>query len=148
MTYELYNQYGISKTNVLTDKVTLYSKATNRLETYYSDSEIKYALTNTDRNATYQAVPLLSFITGIKFWIGVNTSSVTVNKKFESSTSSIGVQVTVSGRYDAPVLKNLSITNALYTSTTTVSNTSSSSSSTSYTGKTLTSNNYSTAYYK
>ena len=146
VTYELYNQYGVAKTNILTDKVTLYNRSTNKLQTYYSDQEIKYAMTNTDRNATYQATPLLNFITGIKFWIGINTSGIVVNKKFESSTSSIGVQVTLSGRYDNPTMKNVSIVNALYNSSTTVSNTTSSSSS--YNGRTLTSNNYSTTYYK
>ena len=123
VTYELYNQYSISKTGIMNDKITLYSKSTNKLQTYYSDNEIKYAMTNTSRDAAYQQTPLLVYITGIKFWIGINTSGIVVAKKFESSTSSMGVQVTVSGQFQTVVAKSLSITNALYTSTTTVSNT-------------------------
>lgn len=122
VTYELYNQYSVSKTGIMNDKITLYSKSTNKLQTYYSDVPIKYAMTNISRDAAYQQTPLLVYITGIKFWIGINTSGIVVAKKFESSTSSMGAQVTVSGQFQTVVAKTLSITNALYTSTTTVTN--------------------------
>ena len=123
VTYELYNQYSVSNTGIMTDKITLYSKSTNKLQTYYSDVPIKYAMTNISRDAAYQQTPLLVYITGIKFWIGINTSGIVVAKKFESSTSSMGAQVTVSGQFQSVIAKTLSITNALYTSTTTVTNT-------------------------
>ena len=123
VTYELYNQYSVSNTGIMTDKITLYSKSTNKLQTYYSDVPIKYAMTNTSRDASYQSTPLLVYMTGLKFWIGINTSGIIVAKKFESSTSSMGAQITFTGAYNSPIMKSLSITNALYTSTTTVSNT-------------------------
>ena len=122
VTYELYNNYSISKGGIMDYEITLYSKSTNRLQTYYSDNEIKYALINTSRDATYQQTPLLVYITGIKFWIGINTSGIVVDKKFESSTSSMGVQVTAAGEFRIVVTKTLSITNALYTSTTRTTN--------------------------
>lgn len=123
VTYKLYNQYSLSSTSLLDTKETVYNKDVMRLQTVYVDDKIKYGELNTARNATYQSVPLLTNITGIKFWIGINTSSITVQKKFESSTSSMGVQVTGSGRYIGGFNKSVAIENALYNNTTTVTNT-------------------------
>jgi len=123
VTYKLYNQYSLSSTSLLDTKETVYNKDVMRLQTVYVDDKIKYGELNTARNATYQSVPLLTNITGIKFWIGINTSSITVQKKFESSTSSMGVQVTGNGRYIGGFNKSVAIENALYNNTTKVTNT-------------------------
>ena len=122
VTIKLYNQYSLNYTALISSKETVYMRDTNRLQTVYLDGPIKYAATNNTRNATYQAQALLTSITGIKFWVGLNTKGIVVQKKFESSTSSMGVQVNLSGKYSNPVMKSVVIENALYTNTTTTSN--------------------------
>jgi len=130
----LHNKYSLSENAIFWARELVYMKDINSLKTVYLDQSIRYALTNTARNAMYQNNPLLTNITGIKFWIGLNTSGITVQKKFESSLSSMGVQVNISGKYISGAMKSISVVNALYGSTTNSSSTGTTTTSSSGSG--------------
>lgn len=116
VTYKLYNQYSVTRTTVYAAQALLYNKEFTRLQTYYLVQPIRYVQTDNSRDMSYMAVPLLTDFTAIKFWFGLNVSGYTLQKRFESSTSSTGVQVTIAAHYNKPVIKSVSIVNALYSS--------------------------------
>ena len=114
VTYKLYNNYSTKMNPINSVDALLYDKETDKLLSVYIEDKIKYAEKDNSRDITRSSIPLLSSITGIKFWIGLNTEGITVKTKFESSTSAMGNQVLVNGTYNSPVAKQVAIENALY----------------------------------
>jgi len=148
VTYRLYNNYSITATPLTSVNATLYNQNTGKLENMYLEDEIKYGKKNSTRDYTRKLIPLLDYISGIKFWIGLNVSGINVIKKFESSLSSLGNQILFSNTnntYNNQISKQLFITNALYDNTmketvipsiTTIPHSTTVKTSTSYSGKT------------
>ena len=123
VTYKLYNNYSLYETGSMSLEETMYSKSLHKLQRYYTDMTIRYALKNPSRNMTYRAEPYLYGLSGIKVFFALTTKGITVAKRFETSTSSMGVQINIGGGFETGCAQSVSIVNALYNSTTTTSNT-------------------------
>ena len=115
VTYKLFNPYSYSDNGYYVTRVSFYNKSTRMLDTVYLDMVPigidKYYASNYDR---YTNEPFIPYMTGMKFWIGINIAgSYNVSKRFESSTSSLGNEVSQPMPYMQMTSKNLNIVNAL-----------------------------------
>lgn len=121
VTYKLYNKYSLTQTSFNSVSATLYNSKTNVLDSAYLDRAIEYVYDHDSlsRDYTFTLAPYLTHITGLKFWIGLNVSGLTLVKKFESSLSSTGSQVQISANFNINGTKNVNIINALYNNVTT-----------------------------
>jgi len=122
VTFKLSNPYSLNNTPGLEVKEYFYSLTSDTLKPVYVDREIPFSGKN-NRNYIKASAPLLANITGIKFWVGLNTTSTcVVEKQYISSLSSIGTEVLISGNYKTGCAKSLSIVNANTTQNTNISN--------------------------
>lgn len=109
--------------NIYRKKNYLYERIWCIKNVYLTES-IKYEITNTIRNASQQNVPLLSYITGLKFWIGLNTKDINVITKFESSTSSVDIEVNINTNFGYKYnSRSVNIINVLYNNISTTNTT-------------------------
>ena len=125
VTYRLYNNYSLYETGSMDLEETMYNKSLQKLQRYYTDMSIRASINVNfrSRNMTYQQQPYLTSISGVKVFFAITTNSISVGKRFETSTSSMGVQLNFSGTYETGASQSVNIVNAIYNSTTTTSNT-------------------------
>lgn len=127
VTYKLYNDYNLDKTNIYQYKsTTMYDKNTKSRKTVYLKN--KTAAHVGDDNFLVRLAsnlgPDLLAISGIKVWFGLQSNSLSLSLNFESSISSNGVEIKFdSTTFLGTVNKNLNIVNAIYDSTLSVTST-------------------------
>ena len=127
VTYKLYNDYNLDKTNIYQYKsTTMYDKNTKSRKTVYLKNKTAAHVGDDNflvRLASNLAPDLLA-ISGIKVWFGLQSNSLSLSLNFESSTSSNGVEIKFdSTTFLGTVNKNLNIVNAIYDSTLSVTST-------------------------
>lgn len=116
VTYKLYNQYSLIANSIYSTSALMYDKETEELRNVYIDKSSEYLddKDNEARDYVYSLCPYLTYITGLKFWIGLNVPQYTLVKKFESALSAAGSQVQISTRFNVEGTKKVNIINALY----------------------------------
>ena len=119
VTFKLSNPYSLNETPGLETKEYFYNSNTNKLDVVYVDQELLFD-GKKNRNYIKSNVPLLSNITSIKFWLGVTSNDLTLEKTFVSSLSSIGTEVLLNGKYDAGCGKSINVVNANYNTSSSV----------------------------
>ena len=119
VTFKLSNPYSLNETPGLETKEYFYNSNTNNLDVVYVDQELLFD-GKKNRNYIKSNVPLLSNITSIKFWLGVTSNDLTLEKTFISSLSSVGTEVLLNGKYDAGCGKSINVVNANYNTSSSV----------------------------
>lgn len=113
VTYRLFNNYSLSNTGFYTYKTILYNIENNTLMTVYTDREIQFTKSNTNRNSTYKNEALLSELTGIKLWVALGCQNITLTKNFYATLSNISDKILLNNvKFNVGTSKTVSIENA------------------------------------